>query len=266
MRPKGSNLPYYLAAHEAYLKTVKLEPWLMKGNFTAKSLNPVSSEFKALYKNPPFLSAIEIEMTLRLAYSYKLLTVQEIARIMDDLRFEDNRWFFVSQRSAEKLGSLSLYFTERYWGAPQNYVVNRWVAAAIKRAVDLGLLSVKEIRFGADKQVLQKLMRLKDKIVHGLLVQCRQPFRFYDVVKEGAYDEIYKPEFRGLNPLVKKGTDYVRLTQLDEAYAEAFSNLRERFLKGIKIKFKKPRKMKSGFQEFNGGSFAGAQYELDVSY
>lgn len=264
LRPKGSTLPYYLAAHTGYLKSVGLAPWLKKANLTAEGLNPLDPRFKALFQNPPFLSAIEIEMTLRLAYSYKLLTSQEVAAVMDDLRFEDGQWFFVSEKSAAKLAGLSLYFAERYWGAPQSYVVNRWVAAAMKRAVDLGALTVKEIRFGSDKQVLQKLMRLKDKVIHGLLIQCRQPFRFYDVVEKGAFDEVYKPEFRGLDPLVKKGEQYLRLTELDEDYKKKFTALRMKFGQGIKIKFKKPVK-KSGWNEFNGGSFAGAQYNLEVA-
>ena len=148
-------------------------------------------------------------------------------------------------------------------------MVNRWVAAAIKRSVDLGFLSIKEIRFGVDKQILQKLMRLKDKFIHGLLVQCRQSFRFYAVVKNGSYDDIYQPEFRGLDPLVKKGNWYVRLTQLDSGYRDRLNKLRESFSRGIKIKFKKPRKKKSGFQdfqEFNGGSFAGVKYKVEVNY
>jgi len=265
LRPKSSNKPYYLAAHSSYLKTVGLEPWLMKAKLSAQDVDPLNEKFTALYQNPPFLSAIEIEMTLRLAYSYKLLTIKEIKQIMDDLRFEEGRWFFVTEKSAAKLGTLSLYFTERYWGAPQNYVVNRWVAAAMKRAVDLGVLSVKEIRFGIDKSVLQKLMHVKDKVIHGLLVQCRQPFRFYSVAKNGSFDEIYKPEFRGLNPLVKREGQYIRLTQLDLDYSKRFKALRESFIQGIKIKFKKPAK-NSGFSEFNGGSFAGALYELEVAF
>jgi len=265
LRPKNSDKPYYLAAHSAYLKTVGLEPWLMKANISAEDVDPLNKEFGALYQNPPFLSAIEIEMTLRLAYSYKLLTLREIARIMDDLRFEEGKWFFVTEKSAAKLGALSLYFTERYWGAPQNYVVNRWVAAAMKRAVDLDVLTVKEIRFGTDKAVLQKLMQIKDRVIHGLLIQCRQPFRFYSVVDGADFDEIYKPEFRGLNPLVKREGQYIRLTQLDREYSKRFKELRESFMRGIKIKFKKPAK-NSGFSEFNGGSFAGTHYELEVAF
>lgn len=265
LRPKNSNKPYYLAAHSAYLKTVGLEPWLMKAKLSAQDVDPLNEKFAALYQNPPFLSAIEIEMTLRLAYSYKLLTLKEIKQIMDDLRFEEGKWFFVTEKSAAKLGTLSLYFTERYWGTPQNYVVNRWVAAAMKRAVDLGILSVKEIRFGIDKAVLRKLMHVKDNIIHGLLVQCRQPFRFYSVATSGSYDEIYKPEFRGLNPFVKREGQYIRLTQLNESYSKRFKALRESFVQGIKIKFKKPPK-NSGFSEFNGGSFAGTHYELEVAF
>tara|TARA_R110002095_G_scaffold215095_1_gene208490 strand:- start:1960 stop:3111 length:1152 start_codon:yes stop_codon:yes gene_type:complete len=265
LRPKNSNRPYYLAAHTSYLKAVGLEPWLMKAGISVADVDPLDQRFTALYKNPPFLSAIEIEMTLRLAYSFKLLTLKEIRQIMDDLRFEEGKWFFITEKSAAKLGNLSLYFTKRYWGAPQNYVVNRWVAAAMKRAVGLGILSVKEIRFGVDKAVLQKLMQAKDKIIHGLLVQGRQPFRFYSVVKGEDFDEIYKPEFRGLNPLVKREGNYIRLTQLDLDYSKRFNALRESFLGGIKIKFKKPPK-NSGFNEFNGGSFAGAHYDLEVAF
>lgn len=264
LRPKGSNLPYYLAAHQGYLKTVGLGPWLEKAHFTAESLNPMDPQFKALFQNPPLLSAIEIEMTLRLAYSFKLLTNQEVLDVMDDLRFEEGQWFFVSEKSADKLAGLSLYFAQRYWGAPQSYVVNRWVAAAMKRAVDLGALSVKEIRFGADKQVLQKLMRLKDKVIHGLLIQCRQPFRFYEVVDGDVFDELYKPEFRGLDPLVKQGAKFVRLTELNADYKKRFETLRQKFVQGIKIKFKKPVKP-SGFSSFSGGSFSGIEYNLNVS-
>ncbi len=240
LRPKNSQLPYYLAAHSGFLKHVGIEKNLNAFKLQAKDVMPTRSEFKALYKNPPFLSAIEIEMTLRLAYSYKLLSSNDIEAILKDLRFENGNWFFVSQKSAERLGRLSLYFAERYWGSHQNYVLNRWVAAAIKRAMELKLLSVNDIRFGTDKNVLNRLLKMNDRIIRQLMIQCRQPFRFYDVAKGEDFDEVYKPEFRGLNPLVRLGSDMVRLTSISPKFKKDFDALRLSFLDGIRIKYKKP--------------------------
>lgn len=265
LRPKGSKLPYYLAVHESYLKAVGLDPWLMKAQLSAATLNPTLPEFPAISKNPPFLSAIEIEMTLRLAFSYKLLTPQEIEDILRDLRFDGGEWFFVTKESAEKLASLSLYFAEKYWGAPQNYVINRWVAAAMKRAIDIGQLDIKEVRFGIDKPVLEKLMKIKDPIIHGLMVQCRQPFRFFDVSTDANFDEIFKPEFRGLNPLVKQGSKLEYLTAIDPDYAARFAKLREDFIQGIKIKFKRPPVSELPKQQYSGGSLSGSQYKIDIT-
>ncbi len=265
LRPQGSNLPYYLASQGGYLRKIGLDAWLEKINLTPEGIHPTNENFKALFQNPPFLSVIEIEMTLRLAFSYKLLSKEAIGNILTDLRFDKGHWFFVTEKSAEKLASLSLYFGDKYWGSHQNYVVNRWVAASIKRAIDLNLMSINDVRFGTDKAVLAELMHMKDRVIHGLMIQCRQPFRFYDVVKNGDYDEIYHPEFRGLNPLIKLNSGkFVRLTILDKKFKKYFVNLRQRFLNGIRIKFKKPTEKVNQIQDFNGGSFSGAQYKVNI--
>lgn len=266
LRPKGSKLPFYLASQQDFMKKTGLLPWLQKANLKAVDVNPVSSNFKALYRNPPLLSVLEIEMTLRLGFTYKLLSRNDIESILTDLRFGDGQWYFVTEKSAARLARMSLYFAEQYWGAHQNYVMNRWVAAAIKRAVDLKILSVNEVRFGTDKAVLQKLMTAKDKVIHGLMIQCRQPFRFYDVVTGPLFDDLYKPEFRGLNPLVKKGDTYVRLTAINGRYKKSFDALRLKFYDGIKIKFKKPDQNQTRFQSFKEEFIQGTDYKLGVSF
>ena len=254
LRPNNSTLPYYLAAHAGYMKKVGVEALLNRAKLTSKDVHSTNVAFSSINKNPPFLSAFEIEMTLRLAFTYKLLSRGDIDSILSDLRFEDGKWIFVTQKSAHRLARLSLYFAERYWGAHQNYVINRWVAAAIKRALELNILSINDVRFGTDQNVLKRLMSAKDNVVKGLMLQCRQPFRFYDVVSSDTYDDLFKPEFRGLNPLVKVGGKTQRLTTLDSKYKQDFDRLRQQFIKGIRIKYKQGQK---GIKPFRGQQNAG---------
>lgn len=54
LRPKNSNKPYYLAAHSAYLKTVGLEPWLMKAKLSVQDVDPLNEKFEALYQKQEF--------------------------------------------------------------------------------------------------------------------------------------------------------------------------------------------------------------------
>lgn len=265
LKPKGTKLPYYLAAQKGFLRNVGIEKLLKQAGLSSEDINPIRPEFEALKKNPPFLSVLEIEMTLRLAYSYKLLSKTDIETILRDLRFENGQWIFISKRSAERLARLSLYFTEQYWGAPQNYVINRWVAAAMRRALSLKLLSVNDIRFGTDKNILSRLTSMQDQIIKGLMTQCRQPYRFFDVSTTDQYDDVYKPEFRGLNPLVKVKEESVRLTTLDPDFKDDFDALRLKFLDGIKIKYKKARSKSNVFQNQMSSNSNGSQEEVSHS-
>lgn len=266
LKPKNTDLPYYLAAQSGFLQRVGLSNLLSQEHLNNQDIFPIKPQFKALYKNPPFLSAIEIEMTLRLAYSYKLLLGDDITSVLADLRFERGQWYFTTTASALRLAKLSLYFAERYWGSHQNYVLNRWVAAAMKRALDLKLLSVNDIRFGTDLNVLNRLLKMDDQIIRQLMIQCRQPFRFYDVVTSKDFDDNYKPEFRGLNPLVKKNGQLVRLSSLDTRFKQDFDALRQKFLDGIRIKYKQPILNQMGPNQENLGNWSsgvGAAEESD---
>lgn len=244
LRVQGSRQPYYLGGQKAFLKQTGLEKILNQSGLSGVSIDSTHPNFKALSKNPPDLSVLEIEMTLRLGFSYQLLTRPEISKIIEDLRFEQDQWFFVSQESAKKFANLSLYFAEHYWGAPITAVINKWVAEAIQRAVALKLLDPQILRFGQDQEVLKLLISFQDPIIRGRLLQCRQPFRFYKAVTQEPYDEFFKLEFRGLDPFVQVDGKLQRLSALDKEFKQEFQELEEVFKKGIKVLYRRPLRSK----------------------
>ena len=255
--------PYYLANHAGFLKASGLETILKKYEFNAQQLDPRRQEFTALYQAPPFLSAIEIEMTLRLAYSYKLLGRQEIDVILTDLRFDKGQWYLVSQKSAKKLGQLSLYFAEKYWGSPYSYVVNRWIGVAIQRAIDLELLSLEDALYGVDHVILRRLLTIQDDIIQGLLMRCRQPFRFFKTVTDESYDELFKPDLRAMNPLVEVGNKRIPLSELDAEFNRQFSALQKSFADGIKIRYRASESNTRSRSLFNGILPTNSQIKVD---
>jgi hypothetical protein len=255
--------PYYLANHTAFLKASGLETVLNKYNFAAQQLDPRRKEFAALYQTPPSLSAIEIEMTLKLAYAYKLLGRQEINVLLKDLKFDKSEWYFTSQKSAKKLGQLSLYFAEKYWGSPHSYVVNRWIGVAIQRAIDLELLSIEDALYGVDHVILRRLLTIQDDIIQGLLMRCRQPFRFFKTVTDDSYDELFKPDLRAVNPLVEVDGKRIRLSELDAEFNRQLSTLQKSFADGIKIRYRTAETRTRSRSLFNGIFPTNAQIKVD---
>jgi hypothetical protein len=223
-----------------FIKRTDLLNILANHNLTPQDVYPLNTNFKAISADPPELSAGEIEKNLRLALSFNLITRESIAKIIDDLRYDQGRWYFVNQESAHKLGMISLYFNEKLWGAAVTFAVNRWFATAIKRANDLGLLNLNELRFGTDEMVLKQLLAIQDPVILNFLYKARQPYRFFRIVEhpDEPYDYLVKSKFMGLDPYVKVGQEFKKLTQIDPTFKKEFERVKSELDTGIPIKYR----------------------------
>ncbi len=62
----------------------------------------------------------------------------------------------------KKLALFPIFMTRDCWGSPSNYALSRWLADAIIKGLAVGMLSWKEVHFGVDAAVWNKLSTAKD--------------------------------------------------------------------------------------------------------
>jgi hypothetical protein len=223
-----------------FIKRTNLHTILEKNNLKVQDLYPLNPNFKAISATPPDLSAGEIEKNLRLAYTFNLISQENITKLIDDLRFDQGRWYFVDAESAHRLAMISLYFDEHIWGAPVTFVINRWFGSAIKRANELGLLNINALRFSTDEAVLKELFSIQDSMILNFMYKARQAYRFFRVVDDPKepYDYVLRPKMQSLDPYVKVGTDFKRLSAIDPVFKKEYDRVKAEFEKGIRIKYR----------------------------
>lgn len=222
--------------HAWYLKKMGAADILKAHNIPIKDILHKNNGHIRLEQKLPDMCADRIEYNLHTALIFGMLTRAEIKKIVNDLKFEKGKWFFSHPLLAKKFARLSLYFTEYFWGAPFNQVINRWSGHMMKRAFEIGLLTPDDFHFGQDEEVLSKLKNSNDPMIRELLYKCQNPQDFYEVVEEEPCDFETKPKFRGIDPLVKVKEKLVRLTEIDDEFRREYNRVKSLVTRGIKIR------------------------------
>lgn len=205
---------------------------------TRNDLDPDKPSYTALEQPYPDMCADRIQYNLQTGYLFDRITKPEIMEILNDLKFENGKWFFKDKALAEKFADLSLYFTEHFWSSSWNEALNHWGAAALKRALALGLLQEHEIHFGKDVEVLAKLKRSNDPDIRAALRKLENPKAFYDVVAPGKGNYSRVPKFRGIDPLILlPHGQLVRLSDVNKSFKRRYKDVKQRMKKGLHIHF-----------------------------
>jgi hypothetical protein len=113
----------------------------------------------------PTLCADRLEYNLQAGLLTDMLTIEDITTILNDLRYNNGQWFFVTQESAHKLALVSLYNTEHVWGSLRDQFIYACIAEALNRALTIGLLTMDDIHFSTDPMVWDKLWISNDEII-----------------------------------------------------------------------------------------------------
>lgn len=232
----SQNISYQDDIHEWFLNKTNVGSLLKKEGLTIKDISLSAQHFPALDQDLPSLCADRIEYLLHTSLILGKITKEDIKKVVSDLKYQNNTWFFTNVDSAKKIAFLSLYLTEEIYGAPWNYVLYYWSAEFLKRALRLKLITVDDIHFGRDKEILIKLINCSDVIIKNIFNKCKNPAPYYKVVSKG-YDLIANPKFRGVDPFVLIDGKLILLSHFDKKFKEKFECLRSKIKNGIKIKF-----------------------------
>ena len=199
--------------HREYLRKHKMEKILKSLNITLDDADINRNDYNALEQHLPDMCADRIQYNIHTGFIMKMISQQEINEIVKNLEFKDKKWFFKNVEMARKFANLSIYFTQNFWGAKWNTIMNIHFANALKRALKLKIIT-KEDLFSTDAIVMKKLSKSNDRIIQLNLQQCQSPLK---KIPEQKYNtEKFFPKFRGIDPLIrKKDGTFSRLTEMD---------------------------------------------------
>ncbi len=230
-----SEYSYQDTIHLWFLDKMQVVPLISPYNLTLKQMDAENVSYRGLEQHLPDMCADRIEYNLHTGLLFKRITKEELIKILDDLRFENGQWFFVSISSARKFADLSLYFTEYHWGAAWNLVFYHYFKEILQRAMELNLITRDHIHFSTDQKVVNILLNAEVPYIQKRLQACRCIHQSFTLVEGEDYDLYFQPKFRGIDPLVSYNNALYRLTTLDPSFNKAYHQLKEKCKKGYKI-------------------------------
>jgi HD superfamily phosphohydrolase len=214
---------YQDSIHEWFLDTMKIPTITKKFGISLHMLNPDNPSYTALERPLPDLCADRIQYNIHTGVVFHHINQQEASEIVNDLHFEQNRWFFETPKLAKKFAQLSVTFTKHVWGAEYNYAFYQVFVQILEKALAEKLITKDEMHFGTDKEVLKKVQKSTNPKIKELLKQCENIYAHFTVVEFGKGDFNFKPKFRGVNPLVRiKKNTFKTLTEIDAEFKKEF--------------------------------------------
>jgi hypothetical protein len=184
------------------------------------------------------MSADRIEYNLHQAFVGKYLDLDEIRKIINDLRFErnlilengerfENVWFFVNQVSAKKFGMIPLILSQTLISAPFNGVVYKLFSDLIKYCFKNNIIQLYMFHFGKDTDILEILNNSNDITVKKTLKKLKNINKIFKKVElNDEFDFEVKNKFRGIDPWIMNEGKLVFLSQIDKDFKNYFLQTR----------------------------------------
>lgn len=214
---------YQDSIHEWFLDTMKIPAITKKYNITLKMLSPDNPSYTALERPLPHLCADRIQYNIHTGVIFHHITQQEAQGLVNDLHFEQDRWFFETPERAKKFAHLSLTFSRQVWGSEYNHAFYQIFAQILQKALRDKLITKDEMHFGTDKEILKKLQKSNDPLIKELLKKCENIYAHFTVTDYGKGEFNFKPKFRGIDPLVRmKKNKFKTLTEIDTDFKKEF--------------------------------------------
>lgn len=224
--------------HERYLEKMGVGKILSKYGIRLEDIVPKGDIHKALDQELPNLCADRIEYNIQEGLMAGLLCEQDVCDILADLKFEQGQWFFTNAATAAKIARVSLHGSRYIWGGPASFVVDSLTAQALRRALDIQLITSDDVHYSVDEIVWDKLCQSKDSELIDLVAKIKDYTKQYTQADQQQHDMFVRSKFRGVDPLVQCGDGCLkRLTELDALFVSDYLQLKGQIAQGWYIKF-----------------------------
>lgn len=228
---------YQTTIHKTYLSQSGVEEILHQYGYTVDDVFPKEKRFTMLEQSLPNLSADRIDYNIQGAYFQGFLTKEEALELVKDLRFAEGKWISSRKDLLTKISHFSLFMTEDCWGSAMNYATSRWLADAILRALEQGIISWKEFHFGIDQTIWDALQGAGDPFIQKRMKMLENPTYYCLFVDPSEADIFVRFRCRGIDPWVLHEGSLVRLTETDPDLLQKFHLVKEHAAKGWPIQF-----------------------------
>jgi len=223
--------------HAWYLKECSVNAILEKHKIILADVLPERDDFILLEQAYPDICADRLEYNLKGGLIEGLITHDDIKKIIQDLVFENNCWFFKTLEIAKKFANLSLFLTEHVWGSPASFFIYSWVAHALTCACDSGVITMDDVHFSTDRVLWDRLLSCDDQTIKdaiGYAIDYKSLFKVCD--KHEDFDCHVHKKFRGIDPFVKISGQLKRLTEVDSEFKSDYNRVKACMSDGWRIK------------------------------
>lgn len=225
--------------HLEFLAHQGILPFIEKHHLALSVLDTKNPAYTALEQEldgPCGLCADRIEYNLQGALREDMISKEEISAVLNDLRFENNLWFFTSQESAKKFARITLHLPLRIWASAHILFADHCLAQALKRALKINAVTKEMILFSTDDAVWQKMTQNPDTELQSI-IRSLITTRTNLVIDSSNYNLFLSSKFRGVDPLVLVGNKHIRLSSIDADFAQEFQSIRTHMARGYCIHY-----------------------------
>jgi HD superfamily phosphohydrolase len=209
--------------HAWYLKTAGIDNVLQKHGISFESVLYKSGSCSMLEQELPDICADRLEYNLQGGLCEKILTPEDVDMILMDLSFSGGRWYFKTLAVAKKFAPVSLHLTQNVWGSPVAHCMSAFFVMALKRAIEIGLVSRDDMHFGVDNDIWEKLSASDDeKIKTYMAMTIKAPVLAFTQHCPGDSTITFSAKFRGIDPWVMTDAGLKRLTAIDSGFKTSF--------------------------------------------
>ena len=231
----GDLLFKELSPHESYqdmyfdeiMTHHGLNTILERHGHSVHDINPHNGAFRMLECELPNLCADRLEYNLQGAYLAGLLTKKHIEEILNDLRYEQGVWFFVSTKTARTFASIPLHLTVALWSNPFGMLIDHLGAQLVRVALHEQVINLDEIHKATDDEMWQRLMISTHPQVVAARTELLQASTLYRFSSKDDYDLEFRGKVRAVDPLVQIDGELIRLSELDNSFLHELEVVRK---------------------------------------
>ena len=227
-----SRYAYQDQIHGWYLEQCGIGLILRRHGLEIDDVLITTGRLKILKAEKPSFSADSLEYILMAGVLTNAVTCDQVRGLLNDVVYGDDRWFFTSIKSARQFALISLFNTEHVWGGIDDHLVYKWSADAVARAIEINEITEEDIHFSVDAFVWERLCESKDEKIKKLIFCIMHHKDLYTVASKEHYTERVCTKFRGIDPLIKIGSVFKRLTEFDSSYKKEFDRVKRQVTDG----------------------------------
>ena len=224
--------------HEWFISKTNIPKILKRFGIDVKDILLDDNRFAMVKQAYPDLSIDPVEYNLKGGLIKGYITREDVEIILQDLNFENGKWYFHTPKIARKFVMVALNLMRYEWGGPERCLIYPLAAHAVRRAMEINLITEKEFHFSNDKIIWNRLNRSRDSIIKDAIKLMRDYEHLQVVTSADKCDYKHKVKFRGIDPWIKDDLgNFSRLSNVDWYYSQKYKQDKKQVENGWPVTF-----------------------------